>query len=119
MCEWPRLLTAVLEPLQMLSTCITAKPVGKIFIDYLRNGKGATTINSYAVRRREGLPVSVPIFKEEIHDIKGAIMWTIHNLHERLGQLGADPWQDHAKTNQTITAERRRRVGLKNRRFHG
>jgi bifunctional non-homologous end joining protein LigD len=87
--------------------------VGKIFIDYLRNGKGATTINAYAVRTREGLPVSVPIFKEEIHDIKGANIWNIHNLHERLGQLGNDPWQDFAKTKQTITAEMRRRIGLK------
>lgn len=87
--------------------------VGKIFIDYLRNGKGATTINAYAVRTREGLPVSVPIFKEEIHEIKGANVWNIHNLHERLGQLGDDPWHDFAKTKQTITAEMRRRIGLK------
>ena len=87
--------------------------IGKIFIDYLRNGKGATTINAFSVRTREGLPVSVPIFKEEIHEIKGANIWNIHNLHERLGQLGDDPWKDYAKTKQTITAEMRRRIGLK------
>jgi bifunctional non-homologous end joining protein LigD len=87
--------------------------VEKIFIVYLRNGKGATSINAHAVRAREGLPVSVPIFKEEIHDIKGANIWNIHNLHERLGQLGDDPWQDFAKTKQTISAEMRRRIGLK------
>lgn len=87
--------------------------VGKIFIDYLRNGKGATTINAYAVRTREGLPVSVPIFKEEVHEIKGANVWNIHNLHERLGQLGEDPWHNYAKTKQTITAEMRRKIGFR------
>jgi bifunctional non-homologous end joining protein LigD len=40
-------------------------------------------------------------------------MWNIHNPHERLGQLGDDPWQDYVKTKQTITAEIRRKIGPK------
>ncbi|MFK3971535.1 DNA ligase D [Pseudomonas sp. NPDC087358] len=87
--------------------------VGKIFIDYLRNGLGATTICAYSVRTREGLPVSVPIFREELLEIKGANVWNIHNIHERLGELDSDPWADMAKTRQTITAQMRKRVGLK------
>jgi len=87
--------------------------VGKIFIDYLRNGLGATTICAYAPRTREGLPVSVPIFREEIKEIKGANLWTIDNVHERLAELDSDPWADMAKTRQTITAQMRKRVGLK------
>ncbi len=87
--------------------------VGKIFIDYLRNGKGATTINAYAARTREGLPVSVPLFKEEVKEIKGANIWNIHNLHERLGELGEDPWEDYGKIKQTITADMRRMIGFK------
>ncbi|PWE39560.1 DNA ligase D [Pseudomonas prosekii] len=87
--------------------------VGRIFIDYLRNAKGATTINAYAARTREGLPVSVPIYREEVAEIKGANVWNIHNLHERLGELGEDPWADYAKTRQTITNEMRRKIGLK------
>ncbi|MEQ7921700.1 DNA ligase D [Xanthomonas sp. WHRI 1810A] len=87
--------------------------VGRIFVDYLRNGLGATTICAYAARTREGLPVSVPIFREELLEIKGANVWNIHNLHERLAQLDSDPWADLGKTRQTITADMRRRVGLK------
>ena len=87
--------------------------VGRIFIDYLRNGLGATTISAYSVRTREGLPVSVPIFREELLEIKGANVWNIHNLHERLGQLDSDPWADLPTTRQTITADMRRRVGIK------
>jgi bifunctional non-homologous end joining protein LigD len=87
--------------------------VGRIFIDYLRNGLGATTACAYAVRSREGLPVSVPIFREELLEIKGGNAWNIQNIHERLGELDADPWSDLGDTRQTITADMRRRVGLK------
>ncbi|MGI3748768.1 MAG: DNA ligase D [Janthinobacterium lividum] len=87
--------------------------IGKIFIDYLRNGLGATTICAYSVRTREGLPVSVPIYREELLDIKGANAWDIHTVHERLAELDSDPWADLGKTRQTITADMRKRVGLK------
>jgi len=87
--------------------------IGKIFIDYLRNSQGATTIGAYAVRTREGLPVSVPIYRDEIFELKSANQWTIHNLHERLGELGDDPWEGYGKVKQTITAQMRKRLGMK------
>ncbi|MDB5983806.1 MAG: ligD [Pseudomonas sp.] len=87
--------------------------VGRIFIDYLRNGLGATTICAYAVRTREGLPVSVPIFREEVAELKGGNQWNIHNVHERLAEVGDEPWAGLKKTRQSITAEMRRRVGMK------
>lgn len=87
--------------------------VGKIFIDYLRNGLGATTICTYAARTREGLPVSVPLFREEVAEIKGGNQWNIHNVHERLAEVGDEPWADMKKTRQRITAEMRKRVGMK------
>ncbi len=86
--------------------------VGRIFIDYLRNGLGATTISAYSVRTREGLPVSVPIFRDELSEIRGANVWNIRNIHQRLHELESDPWADLTKTRQTITAQMRRRVGL-------
>ncbi|KAA0968823.1 DNA ligase D [Pseudomonas sp. ANT_H12B] len=87
--------------------------VGRIFIDYLRNGLGATTICAYAVRTREGLPVSVPVFREEVAELKGGNQWNLHTVHERLAEVGDEPWADVKKTRQTITAEMRRRVGMK------
>ncbi|WP_456254242.1 DNA ligase D [Pseudomonas iridis] len=87
--------------------------VGKIFIDYLRNGLGATTICTYAARTREGLPVSVPLFRDEVAEIKGGNQWNIHNVHERLAEVGDEPWADMKKTRQSITAEMRKRVGMK------
>ncbi|MFT8231057.1 DNA ligase D [Pseudomonas guariconensis] len=85
--------------------------VGRIFIDYLRNGKGATTVSAYSLRAREGLPVSVPIWREELPQLKGANQWHIGNLAERLAEVD-DPWADLAKTRQSITARMRKQMGL-------
>ncbi|MCW2271216.1 DNA ligase D [Pseudomonas sp. JUb96] len=85
--------------------------VGRIFIDYLRNGKGATTVCAYSLRAREGLPVSVPIHREELTELKGANQWTLHTVGERLAE-GDDPWAGYAKVRQSITKDMRRRLGL-------
>lgn len=85
--------------------------VGRIFIDYLRNGKGATTVSAYSLRAREGLPVSVPIWREELPQLKGANQWHIGNVAERLAEVD-DPWKDLTKTRQSITARMRKQMGL-------
>ncbi|MCP8466241.1 DNA ligase D [Pseudomonas sp. ZM23] len=64
--------------------------IGKIFIDYLRNTRGASTVCVWSVRARDGLPVSVPISRDELADLKGANAWNIQNVAQRLG--GPDPW---------------------------
>ncbi|NVZ53131.1 DNA ligase D [Pseudomonas sp. B6002] len=70
--------------------------VGKIFIDYLRNARGASTVAAYSVRARPGLPVSVPVSREELKTLRGAQQWTVANLQERLKGLKADPWSGYA-----------------------
>ncbi len=87
--------------------------IGKIFIDYLRNSKGASTVAAYSVRAREGLAVSVPIHRDELADLKGANIWTIRNLMPRLEEQGEDPWAGIDQTGQQITAEMRERLGMK------
>lgn len=88
--------------------------VGKIFIDYLRNGKGATTANVFSARARERLPVSVPIFREEILDLQSAARWNIANVQERLDELaGDDPWSEMTNTHQHITSEMAHRIGMR------
>ncbi len=85
--------------------------IGRIFIDYLRNGKGATTACAYSLRAREGLPVSVPIWREELPRLKGANQWHIGNLGERLAEVD-DPWAGMGKVRQSITARMRQQLGL-------
>uniref|UniRef100_UPI000651D0CC non-homologous end-joining DNA ligase n=2 Tax=Pseudomonas aeruginosa TaxID=287 RepID=UPI000651D0CC len=86
--------------------------VGKIFVDYLRNSRGASTVAAYSVRAREGLPVSVPVFREELDSLQGANQWNLRSLPQRLDELaGDDPWADYAGTRQRISAAMRRQLG--------
>ncbi|ARP95027.1 DNA ligase D [Bordetella genomosp. 13] len=68
--------------------------VGKIFVDYLRNGFGATTVAAWSARARSGMGISVPIAWDELPRLSGAAQWTIANAHDRL-DVGNAPWDDY------------------------
>jgi bifunctional non-homologous end joining protein LigD len=76
--------------------------VGKIFIDYLRNGWGATTASAWSPRARPGLGVSVPIAWEELAEVTGGAHWTVRNAGERF-DIGNDPWAAYAATKQSLS----------------
>ncbi|WP_027798789.1 DNA ligase D [Paraburkholderia dilworthii] len=82
----------------------------KIFVDYLRNNRGSSTVAAFSVRARPGLGVSVPLAWDEVAATAGGDQWNIRNLHERLSELKSDPWADYAKTRQRITAAMRKRL---------
>ena len=71
--------------------------VGKIFIDYLRNGFGATTVCAWSVRARPGLGVSVPVAWAEVNSLKSGAQWTLQTIHTRLDK-GNAPWAEYAKS---------------------
>jgi bifunctional non-homologous end joining protein LigD len=102
--EIPERFSAVLGP---------KNRVGKIFIDYLRNSKGASTVAAFSARARSGMGVSMPVAWEEIREIDAADQWTIHKAVHRQRSLGADPWQGYRRCRQGITAAMRRAVGMK------
>ena len=68
--------------------------VGRIFVDYLRNGRGATTVAAWSARARPGLGISVPIAWDELPRVCGGAHWTIARIHRRL-DVGNDPWSDY------------------------
>jgi bifunctional non-homologous end joining protein LigD len=82
--------------------------VGRIFIDYLRNGKGATTIAAFSARTRPGLGVSVPVTWRELNSLEAANQWNIRNVFERLKKQRSDPWKDYWGTKQTLEAALRK-----------
>ncbi|MDF2794893.1 MAG: ligD [Pseudomonas orientalis] len=86
--------------------------VGKIFIDYLRNARAASTVAAYSVRARPGLPVSVPISRDELSGLRSAQQWTVANLHERLRDLKDDPWAGYANR-QKISKQMWDKLGAK------
>ena len=68
--------------------------VGRIFIDYLRNGYGATTVCAWSARARPGLGISVPVRWDELMALKGGAHWTVSTVHQRLDQ-GNAPWAEY------------------------
>ncbi|MGN6525290.1 MAG: DNA ligase D [Burkholderiaceae bacterium] len=76
--------------------------VGRIFVDWLRNGFNATTAAAFSARARPGLGVSMPIAWDELPDIKSGAHWTISNARDRLSFQKADPWADYAGCKQTL-----------------
>ena len=101
------------EPSRYTSKLPKASRKGKIFIDYLRNGRGATSIGAYSTRARPGAPVSTPLFWEELETDVRANTYNVRNLPERLESLEADPWADFLKERQSITAAMKKAVGVK------
>ncbi|MDQ6685263.1 MAG: DNA ligase D, partial [Pseudomonadota bacterium] len=82
--------------------------IGRIFVDYLRNGFGATTACAWSVRARPGLGVSVPCAWEELKGLSGGAHWSVGNVHERIEER-LDPWAGYAAAaKQTLAAARKR-----------
>ncbi|MES2185666.1 MAG: DNA ligase D [Pseudomonadota bacterium] len=70
--------------------------VGRIFVDYLRNGWGATTAAAWTARSRPGLGISVPVAWAELPGLTGGAHWTIRSVDQRLRQ-GNGPWSGYDK----------------------
>jgi bifunctional non-homologous end joining protein LigD len=90
-------------PDRYLATMSKAKRRGKVFVDYLRNQRGATAIASFSTRARAGAPVAVPLAWNELSTRIKPDMYNIENLPNRLDKLAADPWEDFFSSRQSIT----------------
>jgi bifunctional non-homologous end joining protein LigD len=77
--------------------------VGRIFIDYLRNGYGATTACAWSARARPGLGISVPVRWDELATLKSGAHWTVAAVHERLDE-GNEPWADYEASRTPLAA---------------
>lgn len=75
------------------------KRKNKIFIDWIRNARGATSIAPYSIRARKGAPVSMPIAWDELDTVSpNGVSMT--DALERI--KGADPWENFYKVNQRL-----------------
>ena len=83
---------------------------GKIFIDYLRNARGATAIAAYSTRAKPGAPVSVPIAWDELSEDLPSDYFTVMNVPARLKRLKRDPWHAYERSARRVTADMNRRL---------
>jgi bifunctional non-homologous end joining protein LigD len=72
---------------------------GRVFIDYFRNSREATSVATYSTRARPGAPVSAPVSWAQLARTAGANEFTVLNLKQR---LRADPWRDIGKVKQRL-----------------
>jgi bifunctional non-homologous end joining protein LigD len=72
---------------------------GKIFIDYFRNSREATSVAAYSTRARPGAAVSAPLSWEQLSRSKSAADFTVLNLKKSFKQ---DPWADIGKVRQEL-----------------
>ena len=88
-----------------------AKRKGRIFIDYLRNTRGATAIATYSTRARAGAPVAAPVRWDELGAGLRPDRYTISNLRRRLSALRADPWADFERARRPLDRRCLKAVG--------
>jgi bifunctional non-homologous end joining protein LigD len=85
---------------------------GRIYIDYLRNARGATAIGAYSTRARAGAPIATPLFWREVEEGVRPEGFTVATVPLRLTALKSNPWAEIGTVRQAITKTVRRQLGL-------
>jgi bifunctional non-homologous end joining protein LigD len=90
------------DPSKYVAKATKSAREGRIYVDYLRNGRGATAIAPYSTRARPGAPVSTPIAWRELGALDSSNRFTVGNLRARLKRLRSDPWAGIARVRQRL-----------------
>jgi bifunctional non-homologous end joining protein LigD len=77
---------------------------GRIFVDYLRNGEGATAVVPYSARARKGLTVALPIAWEDVRRVHPRD-FTVQTVPDLLARRKSDPWADLRASKQRLPAD--------------
>ncbi|MCK5749909.1 MAG: ATP-dependent DNA ligase, partial [Oricola sp.] len=110
--EWPDVKTfakglaqklADASPDRYVAKSSKAARKGKIFIDWLRNERGATAVAPYSLRARPGAPAATPVSWRELAKAEAANIYTLDNIAARLSRLRSDPWDGYDGARQSIT----------------
>jgi bifunctional non-homologous end joining protein LigD len=92
------------SPRKYLATASKKARSGRIFVDYLRNGRGATAVVAYSARARSGATVSTPLAWDELGPEIRSDRFTISNLLHRLSR-GGDPWRNARATAKVLPSK--------------
>ena len=90
------------RPLRYVATMSKAKRDGRIFIDWLRNGRGATSVCNWSLRARAGAPVAMPIRWEELGRSGRADAYDLRKALKRAATLEEDPWAGFRACRQSL-----------------
>jgi bifunctional non-homologous end joining protein LigD len=104
-------LIADLDPQRFVATMSKAKRKGRIFIDYLRNQRGATAIAPYSTRARSTATIATPVSWRELASIQSSGAFTLKDMARRLSE--PDPWSDYDAHAVSLTKGVRAKLGLR------
>jgi bifunctional non-homologous end joining protein LigD len=109
--EWPQvkdfahrfaMALAQAEPARFTAALAKAKRTGRIFIDYLRNQRGATAVMPYSARSRPFAPVAAPLTWEELRDLDSPAHWHIGNGAELLKRASSKDLAHWGRADQIL-----------------
>jgi bifunctional non-homologous end joining protein LigD len=89
-------------PERYTATLSKASRRGKVFIDYLRNGRGATAIAPFSSRARAHAPVAFPLPWSALGRLKDSRSVTVADAAARHARYKADPWQGYFELRQLL-----------------
>ena len=98
------------EPEHYVTTVTKSRRKNKIFVDYLRNSRGATAIAPFSTRALPGAPVAAPLSWRELERSRQMPRFDILSVCTRLRRSTSDPWQDFFRVRQSVTLAMRRAV---------
>ena len=101
------------HPERFTANMAKSKRRGRVFIDYLRNGRGSTAIVPYSTRARPGAPVAVPIAWDELDPASRSDRYGIDTVRRRLAALRKDPWPDFERARRAISDETLESAGVR------
>jgi bifunctional non-homologous end joining protein LigD len=98
------------DPERLTTHAAKSRRPGKIYLDTLRNARGATWVAPWSPRGRAGAPVSMPIEWSELEPALEPDAFGVADISKRLERMRSDPWRTLLTTRQTITAAMRRAI---------
>jgi bifunctional non-homologous end joining protein LigD len=101
-CEQVAQELVVRRPDAYVATMSKARRTGRIFIDWLRNTRGATSVTSWSLRARPGAPVAVPLRWEDLGRIDAGNQFGLAAAQARAARLRRDPWEGFESLRQTL-----------------
>ncbi len=98
-------------PDQYVSKMTRSLRKGKIYIDYLRNGRGSTCVLPYSTRARPGAPISTPVSWRALRRLESPGEHTLATVPGRLRRTGC-PWRDFDKARRVLSRQVLAKVGI-------